>query len=193
MRRVDWEMEKKIHTISVKIVDKLRKKNRKLAFAESCTGGMAASSIVAVDGASEVFNGGIVAYTPSAKEKWLGVRKGTMKKYGLVSAKTAREMARGAVLKSGADYAVSFTGLAGSNNNAACPTCPKVPKDKRKTKKMLMEDPDIFKPTGLVYIAVAKKKGNEVFAVELNLTGDRNTIRRKAVLSGLYILYQIIS
>lgn len=193
MRKTDWETEKKIYAISVKIVNKLTKGRKKLAFAESCTGGMAASSIVAVDGASEVLSGGIVAYTPEAKEKWLGVSKKTMKKYGLVSAKTAKEMARGAILKSGADYALSFTGLAGRGDNGNIQLSPKIPADRKTVRKMLMKNPDVFKPVGLVYIAVARKNKKRVFAVELNLTGGRNTIRKKAVLAGLYVLYQIIS
>ena len=130
------DMERNIREISAKIVKKLTGKNKKLVFAESCTGGMAASSIVAVDGASAVLSGGIVAYTPKAKENWLGVSKKTMKKYGLVSPQTAKEMARGALLKSGADYAVSFTGLAGSSNNGNVQLKPEIRDSNASEKKL---------------------------------------------------------
>ena len=62
---------------------------------ESCTGGMIASKIVNVAGASEVFNQGFVTYSNKAKRKMVGVGKNTLKKYGAVSEPTAREMAAG--------------------------------------------------------------------------------------------------
>lgn len=187
----EMELDRKLYDVSVKLVENLAKRNKKISFAESCTGGLAASSIVDVDGASEVFKGGIVAYTPEAKEKWLGVSPKTMKKYGLVSAATAKEMAKGALLKSDADYAISFTGLAGSRNNETCPAKPRMPKNKKEAKLMRMKNPDVFKPVGLVYVAVARKNKKKIFTVELNLTGSRNTIRKKATLCGLYILYRL--
>lgn len=84
-----------------------------MATAESCTGGLIANRITNVPGASEVFLGGIVAYSNAAKEKFLGVRPETLKKHGAVSEAVAREMAGGARKKFGADFAVAVTGIAG--------------------------------------------------------------------------------
>ena len=86
---------------------------RTISVAESCTGGIISNRITNISGASNVFLNGWVTYTNDAKEHWLGVRKQTLRRYGAVSEQVAREMAEGARVRSGADFALSTTGIAG--------------------------------------------------------------------------------
>ena len=69
-----------------KIVNLLIKKNLKISFAESCTGGMLSSAITSISGASKVFNIGLITYSDQAKINFLKVNKNIIKKYGAVSA-----------------------------------------------------------------------------------------------------------
>ncbi|GGL80016.1 CinA family protein [Wenxinia marina] len=84
-----------------------------IAAAESCTGGMVAAAITDVAGSSAIFDRGFVTYTNAAKVQMLGVRDATLSARGAVSEEVAAEMAAGALAQSGADIAVSITGIAG--------------------------------------------------------------------------------
>lgn len=95
------------------LVNLLKEKNYTISFAESCTGGMIASTLVDVAGASSVFGFGFVTYSAEAKMELLGVKKETIEAFGIVSLETAMEMAFGASTKSGSNIAVSVTGCAG--------------------------------------------------------------------------------
>lgn len=156
------DLDKRIRDTVFFVVNMLKEENKRLAVAESVTGGLVSSSIVSVDGASNVFTGGIVSYTPRAKNKWLGVRKKTMERYGLISRETAAEMVLGIIRKSGADYGLSFTGLAGSSDEG--------------------------KPSGTVFIALAVKSERRIYIKERHFTGNRNEIRQKAAYCGLRML-----
>ena len=100
-------------TLSEKLVRLLSENRKKVAFAESCTGGLMAKLVTDVPGSSEVFEMGCVTYANSVKEKLLGVRHETLEAFGAVSEQTAREMAEGIRALSGADYGISATGVAG--------------------------------------------------------------------------------
>lgn len=91
----------------------LKNKGKRIAFAESCTGGLTAKRMTEIPGVSEVFEGGVCTYSNELKMKLLGVKEETLIKYGAVSAETATQMAQGVLALTGADIAVSITGVAG--------------------------------------------------------------------------------
>jgi len=118
------------------LVKKLIKKKLKISFAESCTGGMLASSITSISGASKVFNIGLITYSNQAKINILKVNKNIIKKHGAVSAECCESMVKNLSKISKAQINVSITGIAGPNGG---------------TKS---------KPVGLVYIGV--KRSNKL-------------------------------
>lgn len=97
--------------------------HRSLATAESCTSGLIASTLAAVPGSGTCLDVGFVAYSPSGKAGFLGVRPATIDQYGLTSEEVAREMAEGALACAGcsADVAVSNTGVADVRGNGGVP------------------------------------------------------------------------
>lgn len=108
--------DEQLETVVVRL---LTQRGQTLALAESCTGGFIANRITNVPGASAVLWGGAVSYANEAKMKMLGVREQTLAAHGAVSEETAREMAEGARQISGADYALSVTGIAGPDGGTA--------------------------------------------------------------------------
>lgn len=96
-----------------RIVALLQYKGWQIAFAESCTGGMAASRIVSVPGASQVLSASFVTYSPEAKAKFVGVLPATIQEFGVVSEQVAMQMAIGAAKAAGAQVGVGITGVAG--------------------------------------------------------------------------------
>lgn len=156
-----------IDGIEYAVVELLRKKGLKAAFAESCTGGLTAKRITDVPGASEVFECGVVSYANCIKSRLLGVDGDDLKKYGAVSETVARQMARGIKKISGADFGVGITGIAGPGSD------------------------DTNKPVGLSYIAVAY--GNDIICKELK-TGrnDRDYNRYVNSSNALNILRKAI-
>jgi nicotinamide-nucleotide amidase len=131
-----------VNCIEEAVVPMLIEKNLKLATAESCTGGLIGKRITNVSGASKVFDCGIISYSNEIKHRILGVSEEALQKYGAVSAEVAKQMAKGALTVSGADIAVSVTGIAGPNSDGTS------------------------KPVGLSYIALADK--DNVWVKELN-------------------------
>lgn len=137
----------------------LTEKNLTVATAESCTGGLVAAKLVNYPGISAALHEAHVTYANEAKIKYCGVKKETLEQYGAVSEQTAREMAQGLRERSGADIAVSTTGIAGPSGGT---------KDK---------------PVGLVYVGCADAHGVRV--EKLTLTGSRERIRNLAALRAL--------
>ena len=117
------------------LVKILIKKRLKISFAESCTGGLLASSITSISGASKVFNLGLITYSNQTKIKVLKVNKNIIRKYGAVSHECCLAMVNNLSKISKANINVSITGIAGPNGA---------------TKQ---------KPVGLVYIGI--KRGNK--------------------------------
>lgn len=87
--------------------------NVSIACAESCTGGKIADALTSVPGASVIFRGGLVAYSPEVKKRVLGVPEKTLAEFGVVSRECAEAMALGAAKTLGADWSVATTGVAG--------------------------------------------------------------------------------
>ena len=136
------------------IVTELEKRKMTISTAESCTGGMVASTIVDYPGASAVFMDGIVTYSNEAKMKFLGVEVDTLEKHGAVSHETAKEMCEGAARVSKTDIGISTTGIAGPGGGT----------------------PE--KPVGTVYIGITIS--GDTFTKHLRLGGSRTEIRRRA-------------
>ncbi len=103
------------------VVQCMIEKNLKLSLAESCTGGLVASAVTSVPGASKIFECGIVSYSERIKEELLGVPAEIIEKYGVVSAETALSMAENSRRISGSDIAVGITGLAGPGGDGVLP------------------------------------------------------------------------
>ncbi len=134
----------------------------KIATAESCTGGLIASRITDVPGSSRTFLEGLICYSNEAKTDILGVPAGLIEQHGAVSEQVAIAMAKGALRKSGADIAISDTGIAGPGGGSE------------------------EKPVGLVWIGAATMHGTHA---ERNLfAGDRLTIKRRASQAALSLL-----
>ena len=106
-------LEEKIAERVHAIKEALIARGEMMATAESCTGGLVASSIVNEAGSSAVLAGGIVAYQNEIKEKLLGVSHETLEQFGAVSEQTVKEMSKGALEKFGCQWAVSTSGIAG--------------------------------------------------------------------------------
>ncbi|MDV7141690.1 CinA family protein [Tropicimonas sp. TH_r6] len=103
----------RIDEIVRQLIDIARKDEVFLATAESCTGGLIAGAITEIPGSSDVFDRGFITYSNAAKQEMLGIRPETLDIHGAVSEEIAREMADGALARSGATLAVSVTGVAG--------------------------------------------------------------------------------
>ena len=126
-------------SLEATVVHALQKAGKKVSTAESCTGGLLANRITDVAGSSEVFTHGFVTYSNLAKSQLIGVSEETLRAHGAVSEEVAREMAAGALRESGADIAVSVTGIAGPGGGSE------------------------GKPVGTVCIGLATKEGVETF------------------------------
>ncbi len=102
-------------TLADHLVPLLIKAEKSITVAESCTGGLIASQITAVSGASAIFEAGFITYSNSMKNKMLDVPNTTLANHGAVSQETVLAMARGALEKSNADYVIAVSGIAGPN------------------------------------------------------------------------------
>ena len=149
-------------TLEEAVVDMLKDQGLTLALAESCTGGAVASRIVNVPGASEVFGHGFVTYSNRAKRKFLGVKKTTLKTEGAVSAKCAKEMAKGGCLFAKADICLSITGIAGPGGGTE------------------------EKPVGTVFMGCCYN--GKVITREFHFTGNRMKIREQTTAHALAFL-----
>ena len=98
------------------LVQLLKEKNYHISFAESITGGLCASTLINISGASDVIKESLIVYSNEAKIKYLNVNNETIKKYNVVSKEVAEEMANGLRNTSGSDICVATTGVAGPDD-----------------------------------------------------------------------------
>jgi nicotinamide-nucleotide amidase len=136
----------------------------RIATAESCTGGLVAAALTEIAGSSDVVDRGFVTYSNEAKAELLGVPLSTLKRYGAVSAQTAKAMAAGALKNSHAHIAVSITGIAGPGGG---------------TKQ---------KPVGLVHFAAARRGGRSIARKKLFGAVGRSRVRQLSVVEALKML-----
>ena len=153
--------------LSLKIVELLTKKKLTVSFAESCTGGLLASSITSISGSSKVFNMGLVTYSNNAKVKLLKVPKKTITKYGAVSYETCLSMVTNLSKISKSNISISITGVAGPNGG---------------TKE---------KPVGLVYIGL-KKSGKIIVKKNYFKSNKRISIQKATVKQALKMILNIL-
>jgi nicotinamide-nucleotide amidase len=148
------------------VFQKLKEKNMKIAFCESCTGGLITSSFTKIPGVSQVLDRGIISYSNNSKVEELGVDKSLIDKHGAVSEEVALAMAEGLLEKTNVDITLSITGIAGPTGGT---------KDK---------------PIGLVFIGIALK--GHSFATKFLFSGSRKTIQNRASLKAFDELRKIL-
>ena len=150
------------------IIDILAERNQTLVTAESCTGGMIASALTDIPGASAAIYGGYITYANSAKSRMIQVQPRLIGDYGAVSNQVARAMADGARNTARVDFAVAATGIAGPDGG---------------TEK---------KPLGLVYVAVSSELATVVIEHRFGDVG-RDGIRKATVDAALDLVLQVLT
>ncbi|MEM9619121.1 MAG: CinA family protein [Pseudomonadota bacterium] len=153
-----------IKSLAQTIIERGGAKGVMVATAESCTGGMIAAALTDVPGSSTVVDRGFVTYTNEAKNEMLGVPAPLIDKHGAVSGEVARAMARGAILNSRADLAVSVTGIAGPTGGTS------------------------EKPVGLVWFGFANSGGFAHVERRVFPLGSRAYVRTKATETALSLI-----
>lgn len=138
------------------IIQKLSTSQKKITFAESCSGGLLSYFFTKENGASQILDGSLVTYSNSLKENWLAVDSDMLDEYGAVSAEVVEQMSSGAMNVSSANYAISISGIAGDTGGTD------------------------LKPVGTVFIGV--KSETHHIELALKLQGDRNYIQEQSVL-----------
>ena len=150
-----------------RVIERNRAVGRKVAVAESCTGGLVSAALTEIAGSSDVFESGFVTYSNEAKMSLLGVSEEVIDTFGSVSVAAAWAMAQGAISRSGADVAVAITGIAGPAGGSE------------------------RKPVGTVVFARAERNGDpEAIVADLKEFGDlgRAGVRLQATLCALELL-----
>jgi nicotinamide-nucleotide amidase len=163
----DWLLPDELVTKAREVVDANRTAGRRIAVAESCTGGLISAALTEIPGSSDVFEAGYVTYSNAAKISQLNVSEDVVETFGAVSVATAWAMARGALAASGADISVAITGIAGPGGGSAT------------------------KPVGTVVFAVAERDADPAKIVADQKFFDEKTrsgVRLQAALCALDLL-----
>ncbi len=153
-------------SVAALVVDRCRALGIRLATAESCTGGLVGARLTDAPGASDVYAGGVIAYSNEVKERRLGVPPDVLERHGAVSAETAEAMAAGACAVLGADAAIAVTGVAGPEGGTS------------------------EKPVGLVYVSVLAPGGEST--ERFLFSGDREAVRARATTQSLHSLRRLL-
>lgn len=156
-------------------IQSLKERGARVAVAESCSGGTLAATFTAVAGASDYFVGGVVAYANEVKVNVLGVSSETLEEHGAVSRQVAEQMAAGVKRLTGADFAISTTGVAGPGGGS------------------------VEKPVGTVWIGVATPgnatrecDGGDVVARCFHFTGTRDKNMADTVSAAIEMLHSAL-
>lgn len=157
-----------VNALAERLGQALRARHFMLATAESCTGGWASMAVTAVAGSSGWFERGFVTYSNAAKQDMLGVKPATLAAHGAVSEEVVREMVEGAVARSAAQAGLAISGVAGPGGGSA------------------------VKPVGLVCLGW-RVPGVGVRSRCLQCAGDREAVRREAVVQALAGLLELLS
>jgi nicotinamide-nucleotide amidase len=159
--------DRDLTALALKLGRALQERGWRVATAESCTGGWIAKALTDVAGSSQWFDGGVVAYSNSAKIALLDVPSDVLAAHGAVSEETVRAMAEGARSRFAAQLSVAVSGIAGPDGGTA------------------------DKPVGTVHFAWAERGG--VTAARRIFAGDRETVRRHTVALALERLVEIVA
>jgi nicotinamide-nucleotide amidase len=159
-------LDSQLFDLAVRAGQSLKSRGWMLVTAESCTGGWVAEAVTMVSGSSEWFECGFVTYTDLAKQEMLGVQPATLERHGAVSEPTVREMVAGALAHSRGDVAVSVSGVAGPTGGTRA------------------------KPVGMVCLGWGVR-GREPISVTRHFPGDREAVRRSAVIEALEGLIEL--
>ena len=144
----------------------LIKNNLKITFAESCTAGLVAAKFGSFAGISAAFDGSLVTYANDIKRDWLGIDEEILQNYGAVSEECVRDMLKGAINASEADFALAVSGVAGPDGGS------------------------VAKPIGTVYVGALAKNGQSIIE-RLNLNGNRNYIQEQSMLHAFATLLRL--
>jgi nicotinamide-nucleotide amidase len=161
-------MDTELVTLADHLGHDLKQAGRSVATAESCTGGWLGEVLTSVPGSSLWYERGFISYSNMSKREMLGVKTETLARHGAVSEPTARAMAEGALAHSHADLTVAITGIAGPAGGT----------------------PE--KPVGTVCFAWAARKQPTQSRTQ-RFTGDREAVRRQAVIAALEGLSALLS
>jgi nicotinamide-nucleotide amidase len=148
--------------IFIYIIKRLAEENKTVTFAESCTGGLLTYYFTKHNGASAILNGSLVTYANEIKASWLAVDTASLENYGAVSTEVVAQMSLGALSVSGADYALSISGIAGDTGGSE------------------------EKPVGTVFIGVRSKEAHK--EEHLLFQGDRNYVQHQSCLFAVKML-----
>lgn len=149
-------------SIEVVVSEILKKKNYKIGFCESCTGGLISSRFSRIPGVSQVFDRSIITYSNNAKMEEVGVNPNTLENYTAVSEETAIEMANGLLSRNDLDIVLSVTGIAGPDGGTE------------------------EKPVGLVYLCIATR--DKTTPIKCNFNGNRESIQNKVATRAFFEL-----
>jgi nicotinamide-nucleotide amidase len=160
-------LDEDIVAASQHLFDICRRKNLKVATAESCTGGLVAGTLTEIPGSSHLLDRGFVTYSHDSKSQMLGVPEDVLKQYGAVSRETAEAMAKGALGYAPVDLTIAVTGIAGPGGDEG------------------------GKPIGLVHFAAASRSGL-LQHVEMRFGNPgRSEVRKRSVLQAFVMLHDL--
>ncbi len=160
-------MAGEVETLAARFARRLKKSHSVVTIAESCTGGLLASTLTDISGSSKWFKQAWVVYSNEVKEKTLGVDKAILDEKGAVNEDVAEQMAKGALDIARADFSIAITGIAGPKAD------------------------DTDKEVGLVYVSISVKDSNECWTRSTRFSGGRHENKLAFVIFALRMSIEI--